>query len=82
MVNFVISFCGNRVSPLGPPGTALHHMTGAQQFIPEFCLIKILCSVGIRRVGDEKTIGYIEMDAESKKAMHLTKLIKQYKELA
>ena len=32
-------------------------------FIPEFCLIKILCSVGIWRVGDEEAIGYIEMDA-------------------
>ena len=51
-------------------------------FIPEFCLIKILSSLGIRRVGDEEAIGYIEMDARSKKAMHFIELIKQYKELA
>ena len=51
-------------------------------FIPEFCLIKILCSVGIRRVRDEEAIGYMEMDVKSKKAMHFIKLIKQYKELA
>ena len=37
-------------------------------FIPEFCLIKILCSVGIRRVRDEEAIGYMEMDAKSKKS--------------
>ena len=51
-------------------------------FIPEFCLIKILCSVGIRRIRDEEAIGYMEMDAKSKKAMHFIELIKQYKELA
>ena len=51
-------------------------------FIPEFCLIKILCSVGIWTVTDEEAIGYMEMDAKSKKAMHFVKLIKQYKELA
>ena len=36
-------------------------------FITVFCLIKILCSVGIWRVEDEETIGYVEMDAKSKK---------------
>ena len=36
-------------------------------FIPEFCIIKALCSVGIQRVRDEKAIGYMEMDAKSKK---------------
>ena len=50
-------------------------------FIPEFCLIKSLCSVGIWRVKDEEAIGYVEMDAKSKKAMHFIKFIKQYKEL-
>ena len=52
-------------------------------FIPEFCLIKILCSVGIRRVRDEEAIGYMEMDAKNKKKpMNFIKLLKQYKELA
>ena len=51
-------------------------------FIPEFCPIKILCSVGIRRIIDEEAIGYMEMDAKSKKAMLFIKLLKQYKELA
>ena len=51
-------------------------------FIPEFCLIKTLCSVGIWRVEDEEAINYVEMDAKSKKAMHLIKSIKQYKKLA
>ena len=51
-------------------------------FIPEFCLIKTLCSVGIWRVRDEEAIGYMKMNAKSKKAMHFIKLIKQYKELA
>ena len=51
-------------------------------FIPEFCLIKILCLVGIWRVRDEEAMGYVEMNAESKKAMHFIELIKQYKELA
>ena len=51
-------------------------------FIPEFCLIKELCSVGIWRVKDEEAIGYVEMEAKSQKAMHFIELIKQYKELA
>ena len=51
-------------------------------FIPEFCLIKTLCSVGIWRVEDEEAIGYVQMDAKSKKTMHFIKLIKQYKKLA
>ena len=52
------------------------------RFIPEFCLIKTLCSVDIWRIGDEEAIGYVEMDVKSKKAILLIKLIKQYKELA
>ena len=51
-------------------------------FIPEFCLIKKLCSVGIWRVEDEEAIGHVKMNAKSKKAMHFIRLIKQYKELA
>ena len=51
-------------------------------FIPEFFLIQTLCSVGIWRIEDEEAIGYVEMDAKSRKAMHFIKLIKQYKELA
>ena len=35
----------------------------------------------IWRVEDEEAIGYMEMNAKSKKAMHFIKLIKQYKEL-
>ena len=33
-------------------------------FTPEFCLIKILCSVGIGTVRDEEAIGYMEMNAK------------------
>ena len=33
MVDFVISFCGNRVSALGPPWTALHHWAGVQHLV-------------------------------------------------
>ena len=51
-------------------------------FISKFCLIKTLCSVDISRVEDEKAIGYVEMNAKSKKVMHFIKFIKQYKELA
>ena len=36
-------------------------------FIPEFCLIKILCSVGIWRVEDEDAVGYVEMNDKLKK---------------
>ena len=50
--------------------------------ISEFCLIETLCSIGIGRVEDEEAIGYVEMDAKSKKAMHFIKLTKQYKEFA
>ena len=35
VVNFVISFWGNRVSPLGPPGTALQRLAGAQHLVLE-----------------------------------------------
>ena len=50
-------------------------------FIPEFCLMKTLCSVGNWGTEDREAIGYVELDAKSKKAMHLMKLIKQCKEL-
>ena len=33
MVNFVISFCDNLVSPLGPLGTALHCLAGVQHLV-------------------------------------------------
>ena len=45
-------------------------------FIPELCLIKKLCLVGIWRVEDEEAIGYLRVDAKSKKEMHFIKLIK------
>ena len=51
-------------------------------FIPEFCLIKSLCSLGNWGIKYEEANGYVEMSAKSKKAMHFIKLIKQYKELA
>ena len=35
MVNFVISFVGDRVSSLGPPGTTLHRLAGAQHLVSE-----------------------------------------------
>ena len=33
-------------------------------FIPEFCLIKILCSIGIWTIGDEEAVGCMKMDAK------------------
>ena len=51
-------------------------------FIPEFCLIKSLCSLGNWGIKYEEANGYVEMSAKSMKAMHFIKLIKQYKELA
>ena len=51
-------------------------------FIPKFCLMKTLCSVGSWRIEDEEAIGYVEMDVKPRKVMHFIKLIKQYKELA
>ena len=51
-------------------------------FIPEFCLIKTLSSLGIWRIEDEEAIGYVEMDAKSRKVAHFIKLIKHYKEFA
>ena len=36
-------------------------------FIPKICVMITLCSVGIWRVEDEEAVGYVEMDAESKK---------------
>ena len=51
-------------------------------FIPEFCLIKTLCSMSISRIDGEWAIGNVEMDAKSKKAVHFINLNKQYKELA
>ena len=52
------------------------------EFIPRFCPIKALCSVGNWRIDDEEAIGNVQMDANSKKAMHFIRLIKQYQELA
>ena len=51
-------------------------------FVPEFCLIKILCPLGNWEIKDEKANGYVKLDGKSKKAMHLINLIKQCKELA
>ena len=51
-------------------------------FIPEFCLINTLCSLGNCIIDDEEAIGNVQMDANSKKAMHFISLIKQYQELA
>ena len=51
-------------------------------FVPEFCLIKSLCSLGNWGIRYEEANGYVELDAKSKKAMHLINLIKQCKELA
>ena len=51
-------------------------------FIPEFCLIKTLCSVDNWGMKDEEANGYVKLDGKSKKVMHLINLIKQCKELA
>ena len=51
-------------------------------FIPEFCLMKTLCAVDIWRIENKEAIGYVEMDTESKKAVHFTKLVMKCKGLA
>ena len=51
-------------------------------FIPRFCLIKTLYSVGNWIIEDEEAIGNVQMDTNCKKAMHFITLIKQYQELA
>ena len=51
-------------------------------FIPEFCLIKIICLEGNLRIDEEEAIGNVQMDANSKKATHFISLIKQCQELA
>ena len=43
-------------------------------FIPEFCLIKSLCSLGYWGIKYEEVNGYVELDANSQKAMHFTSL--------
>ena len=45
-------------------------------FIPKFCIIGILCSVGTMRIDDSEKIGNGEVDATSRKAMQLIELIK------
>ena len=50
-------------------------------FIPEFFLIKTLCYLGNWRIDDEEAIGIVQMDVNSKKAMHSISSIKQYQEL-
>ena len=45
-------------------------------FILNFCLISILCLVGIMRIDGGEKVGNVEMGAKSRKAMHLIKLIK------
>ena len=49
-------------------------------FIPEFCLVRTLCSVDNSIIDDEEAITNVQMDANSKKAMHFISLIKQYQE--
>ena len=44
-------------------------------FIPNFCIIKIVCSVGIMRIDGGETVGNMKMDAKSRKAMYFTCLI-------
>ena len=45
------------------------------RFSPKLFLIKILCSIGILRVGCEERVGYVEMSAETKKTMVLINYI-------
>ena len=47
-------------------------------FIPEFCLIKSPCSIGNWGIRYEEVNGYVELDANSQKAMHFSSLVKQY----
>ena len=51
-------------------------------FIPEFCPIKIIYSLGNWGIEDEEAIGYVELNAKSKKVMHFISLIKECKDLA
>ena len=46
-------------------------------FIPEFCLIKSPCSLGNWGIRYEEVNGYVELDANSQKAMHFISLVKQ-----
>ena len=45
-------------------------------FIPGFCLIKLPCSLGNWGIRYEEVNGYVELDANSQKAMHFTSLVK------
>ena len=45
-------------------------------FIPEFCLIKLPCSLGNWGIRYEEVNVYVELDAKSQKAMHFTSLVK------
>ena len=45
-------------------------------FIPEFCLLNIICSISIMRIDGGEAIGNVEMDGKSEKAMHFINLIK------
>ena len=44
-------------------------------FIPEFCLIKTLCSVSIIRIDGEEAIGNMQIDANSQKAMYFISVV-------
>ena len=46
-------------------------------FIPKLCLIKTLCLMGNLGTDDEEAIRNVQMDANSKKAMHFISLSKQ-----
>ena len=54
--NFVISFCGNRVSSLGPLGTALHRLAGVQHLVSEHsCAVPLQEKTATRRRGELRT---------------------------
>ena len=44
--------------------------------IPKFCTVSILYSIGIMRIDGGEKVGNMEMDAKSRKAMHLIELFK------
>ena len=80
---------GGAGSPIGrrPSGTRVEDATGAWTVCPVHRAPPGIGkasegrSNGIWGVEDEEAIGYVEMDAKSKKVMHFIKLTKQYKEL-
>ena len=51
--NFVIPFCGNHVSSLGSPRTALHRLAGAQHLVSKHsCVVSLQEKMAARHRGE------------------------------